>query len=166
MEPKPSKVKGVTSSIHGSKRTKRASEEEQDDMSISSQSLKCYGSVGSRSKKGVDDPVLFVNERKARIDNMLSHLYNIQMPQLRMNGVFEKYLNMDYPMSEHLRALCRVAPEFEEPFDDDMAIEDEMARVDSDIESSDAEKKSSKMEKLLFPPLRTRIRGPWSSFTL
>lgn len=51
---------------------------------------------------------------------------------------------MDYPLSEHSIALCRVGPGFEEPLDDDLATEDEMARVDSDIES-DAEEEDSEM---------------------
>ncbi|MCD9558618.1 hypothetical protein HAX54_016066, partial [Datura stramonium] len=55
---------------------------------------------------------------------------------LRMNGVTEEQLqqlNIDYPLSEHSRALCKVRPGYEEPFDDDVAKEDEMARVDLDI---------------------------------
>ncbi|MCD9638493.1 hypothetical protein HAX54_022493 [Datura stramonium] len=67
---------------------------------------------------------------------------------LRMNRVTEEQLqqlNMDYPLSEHSRALCRVGPRFEEPLDDDLATKDEMVRVDSDIESSDAEEKDSEM---------------------
>ncbi|MCE0482452.1 hypothetical protein HAX54_041242 [Datura stramonium] len=85
------------------------------------------GSVGSRSKKeeeadyrlaydprgidvtktkepeGINGPVLSVNECNARIDNMLSHLYGMQILQLRMNGVTEEQLqqlNLDYPLSE------------------------------------------------------------------
>ncbi|MCD9646596.1 hypothetical protein HAX54_036577 [Datura stramonium] len=65
---------------------------------------------------------------------MLSHLYGMQMLQLWMNGMTEEQLKIDYPLSEHSRALCRVRPGYEEPLDDDMAMEDEMARVDSDID--------------------------------
>ncbi|MCE3050888.1 hypothetical protein HAX54_048355 [Datura stramonium] len=68
---------------------------------------------------------------------MLSHLYGMQMLQLRMNGVTEaqpQQLNIDYPLSEHSRALCRVGPGYKEPLDDDVSVEDEMARVDSYIE--------------------------------
>ncbi|MCD7472261.1 hypothetical protein HAX54_013290, partial [Datura stramonium] len=93
----------------------------------------------TKEPEGINGPVLTVNERNARIDNMLSHLYGMQMLQLRMNGVTEEklqQLNIDYPMSEHSRALCRVGPGYKEPLDDDVAIEDDMARVDSDIESS------------------------------
>ncbi|MCE0481490.1 hypothetical protein HAX54_039265 [Datura stramonium] len=42
---------------------------------------------------------------------------------------------------------------FEEPLDDDVAIEDEMARVDSDIESSDAEKEDSELRKAALVPI-------------
>ncbi|MCE3217078.1 hypothetical protein HAX54_010271, partial [Datura stramonium] len=51
MAPKPSKGKGVASSSHGSKRSKRASEEDHEDVSHPSQPLRCYGLIGSRSKK-------------------------------------------------------------------------------------------------------------------
>ncbi|MCD7458389.1 hypothetical protein HAX54_038077 [Datura stramonium] len=43
MTPKSSKGKGVASSSHGSKRSKRASEEEHDDVSIPQQPLRRYG---------------------------------------------------------------------------------------------------------------------------
>ncbi|MCD7463677.1 hypothetical protein HAX54_051121 [Datura stramonium] len=96
MVPKLSKGKGVASSIHGSKRERRTSEEEHEDVRIAPQLLRRYGFRWSWRKK-------------------------------RMNGVTEEQLqqlNMDYPMSKHSRALCRVGPRFEEPLDDDMTIED------------------------------------------
>ncbi|MCD7468804.1 hypothetical protein HAX54_007297 [Datura stramonium] len=73
----------------------------------------------TKEPEGINGPVLAVNERNARIDNMLSHL---------------------------------VWPGYEEPLDDDVATEDEMARVDSDIESSDDEEEDSKMEKATLAP--------------
>ncbi|MCD9641464.1 hypothetical protein HAX54_027659 [Datura stramonium] len=85
----------------------------------------------TKEPDGINGPVLTVNERNVQIDNMLSHLYGMQMLQLRMNGVTEEQLqqlNIDYPLSEHSRALCRVGPGYEEPLDDDVATEDEMAR--------------------------------------
>ncbi|MCD9639161.1 hypothetical protein HAX54_023518, partial [Datura stramonium] len=42
-------------------------------------------------------------------------------------------LNIDYTLSEHFRDLCKVEQNFEEPFDDDDAIDDTQARVDSDL---------------------------------
>ncbi|MCE3215355.1 hypothetical protein HAX54_002077 [Datura stramonium] len=81
----------------------------------------------TKEPEGINSSILFVNERNARTDNMLSHLYGMQMLQLRMHGVTEEKLqqhNIDYPLSEHSRALCRFGPGYEEPLDDDMATED------------------------------------------
>ncbi|MCE3214924.1 hypothetical protein HAX54_000270 [Datura stramonium] len=72
---------------------------------------------------------------------------------LRMNGVTEDQLNIDYPLSEHSRALCRFGPGYEEPLDDDVSMEDEMERVDSDIESSDDDEDDSKMGEAALPPI-------------
>ncbi|MCD9640278.1 hypothetical protein HAX54_025480 [Datura stramonium] len=75
--------------------------------------------------------------------------------KLRMNGVTKEQLqqlNMDNPLSEHSRALCRVGPGFEEPLDDDVATEDEMARVDSDMESSDDNEEDSEMGEASLAP--------------
>ncbi|MCE3049472.1 hypothetical protein HAX54_044935 [Datura stramonium] len=96
----------------------------------------------TKEPEGVNCPLLYVSERNARIGNMLPHLYGMQILQLRMNGVTQEklqQLNMDYPLSEHSRALCRVGLGFEEPINDDVATEDEMERVDSNVEYSDAE---------------------------
>ncbi|MCD7467891.1 hypothetical protein HAX54_005587 [Datura stramonium] len=109
----------------------------------------------TKEHEGVNGPVLSVNEHNTRIDKMLSHLYSMQILQLRMNGVTEKQLqqlNMNYPLSENSRALCRLDPGFEDPIDDDVITEDEMARVHSDIESSDAEEKDSKMGEAALAP--------------
>ncbi|MCE0481263.1 hypothetical protein HAX54_038881 [Datura stramonium] len=43
-------------------------------------------------------------------------------------------------------------PGFEVPFDDDVAIEDEMARVDSDIKCSDDNEKNSEMGEAALTP--------------
>ncbi|MCD7455697.1 hypothetical protein HAX54_029173 [Datura stramonium] len=59
------------------------------------------------------------SEWNARIDNILSHLYRMQMLQMRMSGVTEEQLNIDYQLSKHSRSLYRVGPDFKEPFDDD-----------------------------------------------
>ncbi|MCD7455738.1 hypothetical protein HAX54_029382 [Datura stramonium] len=62
----------------------------------------------AKEPEGVNGPALSVNERNAQIDNILSHLYDMQMLQLRMNGVTKEQLqqlNMDYLLSEHSRAL-------------------------------------------------------------
>ncbi|MCD9646558.1 hypothetical protein HAX54_036478 [Datura stramonium] len=111
----------------------------------------------TKEPEGINGPVLSFNEHNARIDNMLSHLYDMQSSTslLRMNGVTEEQLqqlNMDYPMSEHSRALCRVGPGYEEPLDDDVVTEDQMARVDSDIESSDDDDEDSEMGEAALVP--------------
>ncbi|MCD7456657.1 hypothetical protein HAX54_032603 [Datura stramonium] len=110
----------------------------------------------TKELEGINGPVLSVNERNALIDNMLSHLYGMQMLHLRMNGVTEEQvqqLNMDYSLSEHSRALCRVGPRFEEPLDDYMATKDEIPRVDSGIESSDDEEDDSDMGEATLAPI-------------
>ncbi|MCD7458298.1 hypothetical protein HAX54_037826, partial [Datura stramonium] len=56
-------------------------------------------------------------------------------------------------LSEHSRALCRVGPGFEEPLDDDDAMDEEQARVDSDLESDDDED-DSKIGEATFPPTK------------
>ncbi|MCD7456612.1 hypothetical protein HAX54_032392 [Datura stramonium] len=60
-------------------------------------------------------------------------------------------LNMDYPLSEHSRALCRVGPELKEPLNDDDAMDEEQARVESDLESNDDENNSEIGEAALSP---------------
>ncbi|MCD7449189.1 hypothetical protein HAX54_050073 [Datura stramonium] len=159
MEPKLNKGKGVASSSHGSKRARRPSKEEHEDMRMATPPLRQYGlrwvtekednilTLGlgfvfdapgdcnlnmvrelfanwmpkergidvTKIKKpeGINGPVLFVNERNARIDNMLSHLYGMQILQLWMNDVIEEQLqqlNIDYPLSEHSQDLCKVGP--------------------------------------------------------
>ncbi|MCD7457738.1 hypothetical protein HAX54_036011, partial [Datura stramonium] len=45
------KEKGVASSSHGSKRSRRANEEKNKDVSLPQQPFVIFGSVGSQSKK-------------------------------------------------------------------------------------------------------------------
>ncbi|MCD7462603.1 hypothetical protein HAX54_048890 [Datura stramonium] len=74
----------------------------------------------TKEPKGINSLFLAVNERNARIDNMLSHLY--------------------------------IGPGYDEPLDDDVATEDEMERVDSDIESSDDDEEDSEMREAALAP--------------
>ncbi|MCD9646824.1 hypothetical protein HAX54_037010 [Datura stramonium] len=139
--PKPSKEKGVASSSHDSKRSRRANEEEHDDVSKGEKGPKVWvwGSLDPISARAFMVQS-FLSMSTTLIDNMLSHLYGMQMLQLKMNEVTEEQLqqlNMDHPLSEHSRAFCRIGPRFEHPLDDDMATDEEMSRVDSDIESND-----------------------------
>ncbi|MCD7451734.1 hypothetical protein HAX54_013215 [Datura stramonium] len=70
----------------------------------------------TKESKGINGPVLSVNERNARINSMLSYLYG-------------------------------------EPLDDDdVATEDEMARINSDLESSDDNEEDSEMGKAALAP--------------
>lgn len=46
----------------------------------------------TKDPEGIHGPVLSINKRNTQIDNILSHLYGIQMLQLRMNGVTEEQL--------------------------------------------------------------------------
>ncbi|MCD9559512.1 hypothetical protein HAX54_017511 [Datura stramonium] len=67
------------------------------------------------------------SERYARIDDMLIHLYDMKMVQLIMNFVIEEQLqqlNMDYPLTENSKDLCRVGLGFEEPLNDDIATDE------------------------------------------
>ncbi|MCD7454060.1 hypothetical protein HAX54_023377 [Datura stramonium] len=124
-----------------------------------------YGPKGldvtkTKESEGLHDPVLFINEH-ARIDNVLSHLYGMQIIQMRMRGVKEELLqqlNINYPLSEHSRAFCRVGPILEEPFDDDDPNNDEQAQVDSYLEFDDDDGKDSEMGKLPMPPRTMRTR--------
>ncbi|MCD7472486.1 hypothetical protein HAX54_013736 [Datura stramonium] len=126
MAPKVNKGKCVASSSHGSKTTRRTSEEEHEDVGmallwapLSHGEIRGIDVTKTQEPKGINGPVLSVNERNVRIDNMLSHL---------------------------------VGPGFKEPFDDDVATKDEMARVDTDIESSDDNEEDSEMVEAAFVP--------------
>ncbi|MCD7459103.1 hypothetical protein HAX54_040103 [Datura stramonium] len=118
MEPKPSKGKGVASSSHGSKCSKRASEEEHDDVSHSSQPLRCYGLIGSWSTKGDSECWVIIKNvlRGMRVKKSQSFGFGVSF-----DSIF----------------VWTVGPRFEEPLYDDVVTEDEMERVDSKIESSD-----------------------------
>ncbi|MCD7467649.1 hypothetical protein HAX54_005199 [Datura stramonium] len=61
-------------------------------------------------------------------------------------------LNIDYPMSEHSRALCIVGIGYEKPLDDDVATKDEIERVDLDIESTDDDEEDYEMEEAALAP--------------
>ncbi|MCE0481322.1 hypothetical protein HAX54_039001 [Datura stramonium] len=194
MAPKVNKWKGMASSSHRSKRVRRPSEEEHEDVRMTPPPLRRYrlhwvtkqedriltldlgfvfdvpgdcnlnmeeeadyrpdydprGIEVTKKKEpeGINGLVLSVNERNVRIDNILSHLYGIQILQLRMNGLMEEQLqqlNIDYPLREHSRAFFNVCLGYEEPFDDDVAKKDEMARVESDLVCSDDNEEDSEM---------------------
>ncbi|MCD7446268.1 hypothetical protein HAX54_050989 [Datura stramonium] len=63
------------------------------------------GLTKTKKPEGVHGLVLSINEHNAQTGNMLSHMYHMEMLQLRMNGVSKEKLQqliMDYPLSEHL----------------------------------------------------------------
>ncbi|MCD7471559.1 hypothetical protein HAX54_012056 [Datura stramonium] len=95
--------------------------------------------------EGQHAPVLSIIERNARIDNVLSHLYKMLMLQLRMSEVTKEQLNINYPLTEHFKALCRVGPGFREPFNHDDPTNYEKARVDSDLVSNANKREDSEM---------------------
>ncbi|MCD7463957.1 hypothetical protein HAX54_051769 [Datura stramonium] len=59
---------------------------------------------------------------------------------------------IDVTKTTEPNGLCKVEHEFEEPIDDEVATKDEMARVDSDVESSDAEEEDSEMGEATLAP--------------
>ncbi|MCE3051081.1 hypothetical protein HAX54_048874 [Datura stramonium] len=89
--------------------------------------LKELNLMKTKDSEDIYGPVLSNNEHNARIDNVLNHLYSMKMLQLRIVGLG-----------------------FEEPFDDDDAIDEEQARVVSYLESDD-DGDDSDMGELLFP---------------
>ncbi|MCD7453860.1 hypothetical protein HAX54_022356 [Datura stramonium] len=82
--------------------------------------------------------------------NMFREFLAYWMPKDRSNQL--QQLNMDYHLREHSRALCKVGPGFKEPLDDDVATDDEMVRVDSDIESSDDNEEDSEIGEATLTP--------------
>ncbi|MCD9639771.1 hypothetical protein HAX54_024492 [Datura stramonium] len=162
MAPKSRKGKGVASSSQGSKRAKRTSEEEHEDVSMAPQPLRHYGlrwvteGLLTRFLCGHD-----IDEEEADYIPVYYprgiDVVKLRNPRLRMNGVTEEklqlqQLSMDYPLSEHSRSLFRVRSELEEPIDGDEAIEDETLREHSDIESIDAEEDDSEMREASLTP--------------
>ncbi|MCD7467525.1 hypothetical protein HAX54_005020 [Datura stramonium] len=171
MTPKVSKEKGMASSSHGFKRSTRANEEQNEDKLATTTIEAFWASLGDGARRprydpkeidvtkakdteGIHCPVLSISELHAQIDSMLSHLYDMQMLQVRMNGVIEEQLqqlNLDYLLSEHSKALSKVGTGCEEPLDDDDATDKEQVRVDSDLESDDKEEDSKMGEVVLAP---------------
>ncbi|MCD9640840.1 hypothetical protein HAX54_026545 [Datura stramonium] len=96
--------------------------------------------------------VLSISERNAHINNILSHLYVMQMLQLRMCRVTEEQQQQLNPLRAHSRALCRVGPCFEEPFDEDDPTNDEQACVDSYLESDADDGGDSEMGESSYSP--------------
>ncbi|MCD9559646.1 hypothetical protein HAX54_017781 [Datura stramonium] len=152
------KGKGVASPSHESKIARRTSKEEHQDVRKAPPQLKRYGlhSVTEQEDRIFTLGLGFVFDAPGEYNlNMVKEFLVNWMPKERMNGVTEEQLqqlNMDYPLSEHSRALCRVWAVYEKPLYDDMSTEDEMARVDQNIESSEDNEEDSEMEEASLSP--------------
>ncbi|MCD7460553.1 hypothetical protein HAX54_043766 [Datura stramonium] len=130
MAPKSSKGKGVASSSQGPKRERMVQEALMEDARMPQQPPReiRHTLSGPRSV--------------AKWTRHQQFKYHMTFPyahigiELRMSGVTEEQLqqlNVDYQLSEHSRALYRVGPGLEEPFDNDDPTNDEKARVDSNL---------------------------------
>ncbi|MCD9644455.1 hypothetical protein HAX54_032671 [Datura stramonium] len=117
MAPKPSKGKGVASSSHGSKRSRRDNEEEHDDLI------------------NVGEIIKYVL-RRARAKGAKDLGLGVSWTDFCIGTRFKRR---------------RVGSGFEEPLDNDMPTNEEMARVDSDIESNE-EEEVSEMGEAALPP--------------
>ncbi|MCE5166009.1 hypothetical protein HAX54_013994, partial [Datura stramonium] len=119
--------------------------------------------IKTKDPEGLYSLVLSISEKNGRTNNILSHLYGMQILKLGMSGVTQEQLqqlSIDYPLSKHSRALYRVGPGFEEPFDDDDPTNDVKARVDFNLESDANDGEDLKIGELCMrlQTMRTRPR--------
>ncbi|MCE2054921.1 hypothetical protein HAX54_041640 [Datura stramonium] len=170
MVPKPSKGKGVSSLSHGSKRPKRTSEEEQNDMSSLQQPLRRYGLCWVTEKEdrsqtlglnfvfnALGDCNLNMGHQIEEEETDYRPVYDqrgIDMTKTKeLEGVYGPLLSVNECNARIDNMLSHlVGPGFEEPLDDGVSTEDEMARVDSDIEYSDVEEEDSEMGEAALAP--------------
>ncbi|MCE3216263.1 hypothetical protein HAX54_005778 [Datura stramonium] len=166
----PSQGEGVASSSHGNKRSRGIQEVPMKDARMPQQPPQGYRlcwvtkqEVMSREARiwlkiicaclVPENHVTHIKRERVCLmfSLMIERLVNVE---LRMSGVMEEklqYLNMDYLSNEHWRALCRVGPCFEEPFNDDDATNEEQAGVNSNLESDD-NGDDSEMREASFAP--------------
>ncbi|MCE3216605.1 hypothetical protein HAX54_007110 [Datura stramonium] len=87
--------------------------------------------------------------RRADATNLVVALadMNRQNPLVIMDGMLYGMCSLRESMNKN-----RVGPGFEEPLDDDIATDDEMACVDSDIEFEDDDEEDPKMEEATLAP--------------
>ncbi|MCE2055461.1 hypothetical protein HAX54_042683 [Datura stramonium] len=135
MAPKTSKGKGVASSRHGCKGSKRANEEQNEDISLPQKSLRHFGLrwvMEQEVKK-------WFNTKNQTVEDEWSDSRAVVAAQ-------------HYPLSKHSRALYRVGgPGFDEPLVDDDSTDKEQARVDFDLKYDDEEDDSEIGEVALAP---------------
>ncbi|MCD7468478.1 hypothetical protein HAX54_006725 [Datura stramonium] len=114
-----------------------------------------FGGLLTRFLKGhqIEEKVVYFRPRydPKRIDvTNTADPEVIHGPVLSIKEQLQK-LNMEYPLSEHSVALCRVEPGFDELLDDDDATEEEQVRVDSNLESNNDKDNSETGEAALGP---------------
>ncbi|MCD9637549.1 hypothetical protein HAX54_020884 [Datura stramonium] len=114
MVPKFSKIKGMNSSSHGTKRSRMGQEAQNKDASMTQQPPRRYRLcwVMEQEEQQIDKEVVNFGPRYDPKG------LDVTKTKVRMNGVAEEQLqqvNMDYPLSEHSRALCRIGPGFRSP---------------------------------------------------
>ncbi|MCD9641115.1 hypothetical protein HAX54_027032 [Datura stramonium] len=136
MAPNVSKGKGVASSSHGSKRARRTSEEDHKDVRMAPRLLRHYGLHWIMKQEADYRPAY---DPKGIDVTKTKEPEGINDPVL--------FVNKRNAQSDNIIGLG-----FEEPLDDDVATEDEMARVDSDIESSDDNEEDSEMREATLAP--------------
>ncbi|MCD7464337.1 hypothetical protein HAX54_052531 [Datura stramonium] len=129
MEPKPSKRKGVAPSIHGSKRARRTSEEEHYDMSMGKGlSYQCFDNWDT-------------NKCWVIIKNVLKRARVKKGQSFGFGGLLTQFLCGHQIEEEEADYRPIVGHGFEDSIDDDLATKDDMVRVNSNIETSDAERR-------------------------
>ncbi|MCD7448788.1 hypothetical protein HAX54_046324 [Datura stramonium] len=136
MAPKARKGKGVASSRHGFKRSRRAKEEQNEDASMPLQPLRKH--VIHVTRERVCLVYCLMIGMPVNVGLIIKDV--LRRARLRMNGVTAEkleQLNMDYPLGEHSKDFCRVCLGFEDILDDEDTIDEEQVRVDSNLESDD-----------------------------
>ncbi|MCD9641314.1 hypothetical protein HAX54_027466 [Datura stramonium] len=120
MAPKSCKEKGVASLSHGSKRLRRANEEQNEDVSLPKQPLRSFGLCWVMELEG-----------ECNLNTMREFLANWDQEE-RSNQVKIRGKTVNFSL-EHSRALYRVGLGFMESLDDDDATDEEQARVNSNF---------------------------------
>ncbi|MCD9561442.1 hypothetical protein HAX54_020553 [Datura stramonium] len=182
MAPKVCKGKGLASSSHGSKRERRPNEDVHEDLNMAPPPLRRYGLrwvMEKAGKKWFKEHKESKYSHDMFIDrNCLSLVFPHMVDRMLTLGLGFMFnapggckLNMGHDIEEEetdykptydprgvdmtkkgTKGYKRVGPRYEDPLDDDVATEDEMERVDSNIESSDDDEKDSEMGKAVISP--------------
>ncbi|MCD7471462.1 hypothetical protein HAX54_011915 [Datura stramonium] len=182
MSPKVNKGKGVASTSHVSKRARRTGEEKHKDVRMTPQPLRQYRLYWVMEQEGkkcfVFDAPGDCNLNMVRefLENWMPRERSyqvkirgqiIEFAPISLNRLLgtpqvdpQPFVNIvkkpPYKDTRHTmcgpNSVARVGAGFEEPLDDDVATEDEIARVNSDIESIDDNEEDSEMGKPALAP--------------